>query len=180
MVATACVWKILVCRAHWLLKMKSIGFLETAECVELFLSFFILFFPPPTILFLFFSTLRYIILSLFLLPFTSNVFFMFCFIYLFISLSFSLLYLSVLYDLIFFIALILSYSFFFEYHILIEFCRAARDLKRCSNLSWLYLHYIIWECIQFMWCMSHWTNSRFQVILQHSPVNVSSTNSKKW
>jgi hypothetical protein len=175
-VAAACVLKILVFRAHWPLQIKAVDFLETAGRVELFLSLFIyVFFLSPTILFL--STFRYIILSLFLLPFTSNVFFVFCFIYLFHFHSRFCIFPSY----IFFIPLLLLYSFFFFNIIfLIEFCRAARDLKRCSTFSWLYLHYIVRECTQFMWCLSPRINSRFQLILNHSPLNVSSTNSKKW
>lgn len=88
---------------------------------------------------LFFSTFRYIILSLFLLPFTSNLFFVFCFIYLFRfhfgSLSFRPIPSLSLY---------LSYIIcFLNIIFLIEFCRPASDLKRCKNLSWRYLHYIL-------------------------------------
>jgi len=159
--AAACVLKTLVFRAHWPLKMKAVGFLETAGRVKLFLCFFYSFSFSHNFVFL---TFPYIILTLFLLPCTPNVFFAFCSIYLFSSLSFSPLYHSILYLLYPFTFVI---YFFFNILFLIEFCKAARDLKRCSKLSWLYLHYIVWECSQFMLCMSHWINSRFLVILNH-------------
>lgn len=173
MVSAACVLKVLVFRAQWPLQMKAVGFLETVGCVKLFVffHFFSLFLPQfcfsRRFAILFYHCFSYPLLLMSSLRFA-----------LFISISFSLLYLSVLYLLYPFTFVI--FFLFLNVIFLIEFCRAARDLKSCRDFSCLCLHYIVWECTQFMWFMSHWINSLFQVILNHSPLNVSSPNSKKW
>lgn len=94
-VAAACVLKVLVFRAHWPLTMEAAGFLETAGCVKFFLSFFISFLSfshnfVSLDLSLYYHCFSYPLLLMSSLRFA-------LFIYLFISLSFSLLYLSVLY-----------------------------------------------------------------------------------
>lgn len=54
---------------------------------------------------------------------------------------------------------------------LVDLGTAAMDQRKSSNLSWLYLRYVVWKCIWFMWYVGHWLKSRFQVILCHSPLN---------